>query len=77
MSFHVKRTPIAHQGTLSQYDGIRTTTWERPPNGLSVKEIATIHRPRDLQNYPDGGAMLKPPYHWHWYQEEYFHITEG
>ncbi|SMR50978.1 unnamed protein product [Zymoseptoria tritici ST99CH_1E4] len=77
MSFHVKRTETKHQDPLKQYRGIRSTTWATPAPGKSVREIQTTHTPTALQKIPDNLNYLTPPPHWHWYQDEYFHIKEG
>ncbi|KAK6394273.1 hypothetical protein LTR95_019576 [Oleoguttula sp. CCFEE 5521] len=72
-----KRTATADLDVLQQYKGIRTTQWVKPPSGKSVLEIQTTHTPRELQKVPEGKNYLTPPYHWHWYQDEYFNVTEG
>ncbi|KAK3705814.1 hypothetical protein LTR37_013121 [Vermiconidia calcicola] len=77
MPFHVKRSETAKHDTLTQYNGIRSTRWVRPPEGLSVLEIQTTHTPTALQKVPDDKNYLTPPYHWHWYQDEFFHVKEG
>ena len=77
MSFHVKRTDTANLDTVQQYKGIRTTRWVDPPEGRSVLEIQTTHTPTAFQKVPEGKNYLTPPYHWHWYQDEFFHIKEG
>lgn len=66
MPFHVKRSQTAHLETLSQYNGIRSTRWERPPGGLAVHEIQTTHTPTALQKVPDDQNYLTPPYHCKW-----------
>nr|OQO21473.1 hypothetical protein B0A51_08852 [Rachicladosporium sp. CCFEE 5018] len=71
------RTATADLDVLQQYRGIRTTQWVKPPSGKSVLEIQTTHTPRELQKVPEGKNYLTPPYHWHWYQDEYFKVTEG
>lgn len=75
--FHVRRSQTAELDTLKQYNGLRTTTWERPPDGKSVLEIQTTHDPTALQKVPTSLNYLTPPYHWHWYQDEFFHVKEG
>jgi hypothetical protein len=69
------RTKTAHTSSLVSCNGARTTTWHTPPSNTSVLEI---------QTYPDSSAVTKaqreqldPPYHWHWYQEEHFNVTQG
>lgn len=69
------RSKTAESSSLVSCDGARSTTWQTPPSGLSVLEI---------QTYPDSSAItptqrgqLVPPYHWHWYQEENFTVTQG
>jgi hypothetical protein len=76
-NFHVKRSETAQLDSVSQMNGIRSTKWVRPPQGRSVLEIQTTHRPRDLQKVPENLNYLTPPLHWHWYQDEYFNIKEG
>lgn len=63
MPFHIKRTDTAKLETLQQYNGIRTTRWVKPPEGLSVLEIQTTHTPTALQKLPDDKNYLTPPYH--------------
>jgi len=77
MAFHVKRTKTAHLEELSQWNGARTTKWLTPPDGKSVLEIQTIHSPEMFKNVPLAENLLIPPYHWHWYQEEFFTVTQG
>ncbi|THW85406.1 hypothetical protein D6D17_09197 [Aureobasidium pullulans] len=69
------RTKTAESDHLVSCDGARTTKWQTPQTGNSVLEI---------QTYPDSSAITKsqreqlvPPYHWHWYQEEHFTVTQG
>ena len=75
--FHVRRSETANLDVVLQYNGIRSTRWVRPPHGRSVLELQTTHRPMDLQKVPKHLNYLTPPPHWHWYQDEYFHIREG
>lgn len=63
MPFHVKRTDTSSLETLQQYNGLRTTRWVQPPQGRSVLEIQTTHRPTELQKVPEGKNFLTPPYH--------------
>ncbi|KAI5367963.1 Putative rmlC-like cupin domain superfamily, rmlC-like jelly roll protein [Septoria linicola] len=77
MSFHIKRTRTKDQKPMIQYNGIRSTIWATPEPGKSVREIQTTHTPTKLQEIPDELNYLTPPPHWHWYQDEYFYITEG
>ncbi|EMC96739.1 hypothetical protein BAUCODRAFT_488132 [Baudoinia panamericana UAMH 10762] len=76
-SFHVRRSNVAKLDELSQYNGLRTTRWVQPPQGRSVLEIQTTHRPTALQKIPKDQNLLTPPYHWHWYQDEYFYVKQG
>ncbi|KAF2227027.1 hypothetical protein BDZ85DRAFT_230887 [Elsinoe ampelina] len=76
-NFHVKRTPSAHIDELTQWNGARSTKWVTPPDGKSVLEIQTTHRPQDFKDVPDDKNVLIPPFHWHWYQEEQFFIRQG
>ncbi|TKA79835.1 hypothetical protein B0A55_02783 [Friedmanniomyces simplex] len=75
--FHVRRSNTAQLDTLTQNNGVRSTRWVRPAEGKSVLEIQTTHTPMELQKIPDGLNYLTPPPHWHWYQDEYFHVKEG
>ncbi|EME47294.1 hypothetical protein DOTSEDRAFT_69283 [Dothistroma septosporum NZE10] len=79
MPLHVKRTVRTTRSEwLIQYNGIRSTRWEiPPPAGKSVLEIQETHDPTALQKIPDSLNYLTPPPHWHWYQDEYFHIKAG
>ncbi|KAK4894269.1 hypothetical protein LTR27_007402 [Elasticomyces elasticus] len=64
--FHVRRSTGAHIGTLTQYNGLRSTRWEKPADGKSVLEIQTTHTPTQIQKIPDELNYLTPPPHWHW-----------
>lgn len=75
--FHIRRSNVAQDDALKQYNGLRTTRWERPPDGKSVLEIQTTQSGTAVQKIPKNLNYLTPPYHWHWYQTEYFNITEG
>ncbi|KEQ99351.1 hypothetical protein AUEXF2481DRAFT_172394 [Aureobasidium subglaciale EXF-2481] len=73
MSF--ARTRTAESDSVVSCNGARTTKWHTPRSGNSVLEI---------QTYPDSSSITKsqreqlvPPYHWHWYQEEHFTVTQG
>ncbi|KAF7187692.1 putative oxidoreductase patJ [Pseudocercospora fuligena] len=77
MPFHIKRTETFQAKPLQQYRGIRSTVWVQPPSGKSVLEIQTTHTPTALQKVPDEKNYLTPPPHWHWYQDEFFHIRKG
>ncbi|KAG8627843.1 hypothetical protein KVT40_003716 [Elsinoe batatas] len=76
-NFHIKRTESAHIDELTQWNGARSTKWVTPPDGKSVLEIQTTHRPQDFKDVPDDKNLLIPPFHWHWYQEEQFFIRQG
>ncbi|KAF4554752.1 Hypothetical protein D9617_3g018200 [Elsinoe fawcettii] len=76
-NFHIKRTPSSQDDELFQWNGARSTRWVTPPDGKSVLEIQTTHRPWDFKDVPDDKNVLIPPFHWHWYQEEQFYIREG
>ncbi|KAK3116772.1 hypothetical protein LTR53_002538 [Teratosphaeriaceae sp. CCFEE 6253] len=76
-SFHVRRSNTAKLETLTQYNGLRSTTWVRPAEGMSVLELQTTHTPLALQKIPEDRNYLTPPPHWHWYQDEFFHVREG
>ncbi|KAK0842655.1 hypothetical protein LTR91_025169 [Friedmanniomyces endolithicus] len=75
--FHVRRSNVAHTGTLTQHNGIRSVWWESPAEGNSVRELQTTHTPTAMQKPSNKLNYLTPPLHWHWYQEEFFHVTEG
>ena len=77
MSFHVKRTTTAHLDTVTAWDGAKTSRWVRPADGQSVLEILTVSTPQVFLNVPEEKNDAKPPYHWHWYQEETFTVREG
>jgi hypothetical protein len=77
MAFHVKRSKTADHESLTQWNGARSTKWVTPPEGKSVLEIQTTHDPEMFKNVPDSENVLIPPYHWHWYQEETFTVTQG
>ncbi|KAF2152401.1 hypothetical protein K461DRAFT_146181 [Myriangium duriaei CBS 260.36] len=77
MSFHVRRSNTASEQTLYQWSNARSTTWVKPLTGHSVLEIQTTHNPEVFLSVPDDKNVLIPPPHWHWYQDEYFHIRQG
>jgi len=78
-TFHVRRSNTAHLDTLTQYNGVRSTRWVTPPEGKSVLEIQTTHTPTAMHpsKVPEKLNYLTPPYHWHWYQDEFFLVKEG
>lgn len=59
------------------HKGARTTTWLVPEARRSVREVQVFHKPGAYKDLPDGRNPLIPPPHWHWYQEEYFTVTQG
>ena len=71
-----KRTVCNHVETLTHHGGARTVRWETPPHGLSVLEIEHID-PAYGRGRKDEDNHIRPPYHWHWYQTEFFHIKQG
>ncbi|GAM85120.1 hypothetical protein ANO11243_031240 [Dothideomycetidae sp. 11243] len=71
------RSQTANHETLHQWSNARSTTWVTPPDGRSVLELQTTHTPKVFASVPDDENVLIPPYHWHWYQDEFFHIKRG
>lgn len=77
MAKQLVRTRTADQNAPSFFNGIVTTRWERPDDGKSVKEIHTTLDPVALGKTPGVKESVQPPLHWHWYQDEYFHVRKG
>jgi hypothetical protein len=77
MAPKLKRSSTGQQRILSQWNGGRTTHWETPENGSSVHEIQKYPNPSQFKDVPLEKNHLNPPYHWHWYQTEYFEIKQG
>lgn len=73
----VTRTKTSHKNPLPQYNGARTTRWEKPEGGSTVLEISTTWNPAQWKDIPIEKNLLIPPYHWHWYQDEYFKVVSG
>ena len=71
------KSKTVHKTPLAQYDGARTTLWEIPKEGSTVREIQTTWNPAQWNDVPIEKNYLIPPFHWHWYQDEYFKITSG
>ena len=72
-----QRTPSAQNKQLTLHNGARTTTWLVPKSRRSVREVQVFHKPDAYKYLPDDQNPLIPPPHWHWYQEEYFTVTQG
>lgn len=77
MATLIKRSRTCDHDELTVEGGARTTRWVFPPIGNSVLEIQTTHNPSQFKDIPRDKNLLIPPYHWHWYQDEYFKITKG
>lgn len=77
MATTLKKTRTSNQETLSVYSGNRTTTWPPAPPGHSTLEIQRTFDPTRWKDVPVDKNYLVPPYHWHWYQDEYFDIKKG
>jgi len=77
MATALKRSVTSSGPSLTVHNGARTTHWELPSPKQSVREIQRIHDPGQFKDVPDASNPLIPPYHWHWYQNESFHITQG
>jgi hypothetical protein len=77
MAFPFQRSFTADKEALVMHDGHRTTRWVVPPGRNSVLEIHAIHKPDQFKDVPMEKNLLIPPYHWHWYQNEYFNIKKG
>lgn len=73
----LQRSLTAQKPTVTQFKGERTTRWEQPPGSLSVLEIQRIENPAAFKDVPAAENYLIPPYHWHWYQREFFEIKSG
>lgn len=77
MTPNIKRTLTSQEETLASYSGARTSTWLLPPEGRSVLEVQVIKNAAQWKDVPIEKNYLIPPYHWHWYQEEYFDVKKG
>ncbi|KAH8811277.1 hypothetical protein F5884DRAFT_269711 [Xylogone sp. PMI_703] len=77
MSLKIKRSQTAHEETLITHDGAGSSTWLLPEEGYSVLERRFIRNAAEWKNVPIDKNPLVPPYHWHWYQTEYFNIKKG
>jgi len=77
MATALKRSVTSSGFSLTVHNGARTTHWELPSPKQSVREIQRIHDPGRFKDTPDASNPLIPPYHWHWCQNESFHITQG
>jgi len=77
MTPNIIRTTTSQQETLVVYGGARTSAWLLPPEGRSVLEVQVIKNAADWKDVPVEKNYCIPPYHWHWYQEEYFDVKKG
>jgi hypothetical protein len=77
MAPQLKRSQTAQQDILVVYAGARSSQWVLPPEGKSVLEIQKAYNPSQWKDVPAEKNFLIPPYHWHWYQDEYFEIKKG
>jgi len=78
MATLITRTNTSQSLALSVHNGVRTTTWSVPSSkDESVEETQVIHDPGRYKGVPLSENPLVPPYHWHWNQDEYFHIKRG
>ncbi|MCJ1309563.1 hypothetical protein MMC25_003223 [Agyrium rufum] len=71
-----KRSVTAQDARLSYAEGAHIASWEKPADGSSVTSYNEFD-PAYHRGRPDNKNMVKPPYHWHWYQEEFFEIHQG
>ena len=69
------RTRTAGSSTLDSCNGARTTKWTTPESHKSVLETQTY--PNASKISKEAKEQLVPPYHWHWYQEEFFVVKQG
>lgn len=76
MATHIKRTQTSHQEVLILHGGARVVSWARPGKDISVHEIEHLD-PAYGRGRPLGLNFIRPPYHWHWYQDEFFVIKQG
>jgi hypothetical protein len=77
MTPKIKRSLNSQYETLITHNGARTTTWPLPQEGRSVLEVQVIRNAAEWKDVPVERNRLIPPYHWHWYQTEYFDIKKG
>ncbi|KFY48678.1 hypothetical protein V495_01097 [Pseudogymnoascus sp. VKM F-4514 (FW-929)] len=77
MTPKIKRSLNSQYETLITHNGARTTTWPLPQEGRSVLEVQVIRNAAEWKDVPAEKNRLIPPYHWHWYQTEYFDIKKG
>jgi hypothetical protein len=77
MTPNIKRSVTSQDETLEVYSGARTSKWIVPLEGRSVLEVQVIKNAAAWKDVPAEKNYLIPPYHWHWYQEEYFDVKRG
>jgi mannose-6-phosphate isomerase-like protein (cupin superfamily) len=77
MSHPFKRSLVSQHEKLVLQDGTQITRWELPAPNESIREIMRIPDPGRFKGIPASENFVIPPYHWHWYQDEYFHISAG
>ena len=76
MAKNFKRSSTAHLDELSFQDGARVTRWPPLPNNSTVHVIEKID-PSYARGKPISENPIIPPYHWHWYQDEFFTPLKG
>lgn len=77
MTPKIKRSLTSQFETLVSYGGARTSFWPLPEEGRSVLEVHVIRNAAEWKDVPVAENHLIPPYHWHWYQTEYFEVKKG
>ena len=71
-----KRSSTAQLEELSFQGGARVTRWPTPSKGTTVHVVEKID-PSYARGKPLSENPIIPPYHWHWYQDEFFTIKHG
>jgi mannose-6-phosphate isomerase-like protein (cupin superfamily) len=77
LAVHPKRTKVAQLSTISLDDGASSIEFKGPSDRYLV-----VHRwppaPSQEQTVPGHAKVaLSPPPHWHYYQNETFHVLSG
>lgn len=57
--------------------GAVTARFAEPHGGSSLLHELIFHDPSVFKDMPDDQNPMATPYHWHWYQQEYFLVKQG
>lgn len=76
MANSFKRTLNAQNEEVSLHGGARKARWMVPENSSSVHQIECMNPAFGRGKAPSSNP-IRPPYHFHWHQEETFVIRQG